>query len=697
MTIPRRVPLTQSLVRGLRPGQVAQLKACPPRQRAAMANRMRDINSDMRQSPLPRTRRRNGQSRNVRPRLGPPRPVGPLPRAPQFRATNRWNRPRQGPMLPRKPIMPQANGPTSDNSDAFKPKPPPLNDSESRSTVVNGGYAKQISTSMATVIEVTTTFIASNKPTDEFLRQAGKIAAPVEERFAALIVDYPPLLTVLPMNGPVGYRLYTPVIVDDKTTGTAVVGGIASEDFGIEAFGTREEYNSLVTGEDSAREYAEKFTGSIVESKPAKHSFRMRNTTPAMSQGGTIRQLRMTSGYDDPVWAGGSYLEVFGLDTKTDPAKTQNHPFYFKRYSMYVEALDFYKDLLASISASSAFRASSGADFIQARQGNCTASDAVYANTYEEQCEVNNTVKETMRRNYAKGAKRSQPQASATSGSLLLERYVFRTALLAGTPTAAYDLTWTQEELRTKMLTGASFPYGSWPSFGNIGFTVDPLTLVGLELRFPASGGLDYVVVDVDPASPSNDGLIHMNIKDSVPEPAPTSTGFTPVGDGWSKIDIPQLLLISSDLFVGLRYTDNVTNETYIITEASMTHITSVPDGPSVQVNPGLMTVDEVVFDPMTATIQHPRFTPFCVVFDAVMTSINTPFSINSYELTIRGMQFARFQPGSLLGNAMKPQIANPTRLRAIRNKEESKGSSLAKVVTEVAGMGIRALASALL
>lgn len=695
---PRRAKLSPALVRGLRPGQVAQIRNTPVQQRRAKARHFRNINNDMRQRG-PRISNGALFSGPPRPLAGTRRPVPrwtpPRPPRPSMYGTRR-NPIYSGPPRPIRPVNPHANGPTSDNLDAFLPKHPPLNDSESRSTVVNGGYAKQITTSMATVIVLTEPLDRNKTLPQEFIEQAGATAGPVPEAFASLIANYPPLLVVLPMNGPVGYRLYTPVIVDSQHESNVVVGGIAYEDYGIEAFGTKEEYLALTTEDTSSREYADKFTGTIVESKPAKHSFRLRNTTPTMSQGGTVRQLRMTAGVDCPVWAGGSSLEVWGSDVVTKPEIKQTHPYYLKRYSMFVEALDYYKDLLATISASSAFRASSGCDFIKPRQGNTTASDAVYANSYEEQCAVDSTAKENMRKSYARGVRKVSTTIN-TAGSLVLERYVFRTALLAGSPAPSYDLTWTQEELRQNMLTGASFPYGSWPNFGNVGFTVDPLTLVGLELRYPASGGVDYVVTDVDPASPTNEGLIHMNLKDSTPQPSTATSGFTPTGDGWSNVDIPQLLLVNSSLLIGLRYIDNVTQETYIITDATATLVTSMPDGPSVQVNAGLQSIGEVTFDPMTATMQHPRFTPFCIVFDAVMTSMNAPFSVNSYELTIRGMQFARFTPGSLLGNAMRPQPANPTKLRAIRNKEEGKGSSLAQVVGEVVGTGLKAFVRSLL
>lgn len=562
---------------------------------------------------------------------------------------------------------------------AFSDDIPCRNFSESRSFYARGMVARQLANSMGTFHDLDC--VAAN-PAD--CRLDLEKPAIVLDATQAQSIPIPTTILFMPSNSAVAFRVYSPIInvTTDPSTGnkTYFPIGIASEDYGCTALGTQAEYLNQVEGDKPAGYDA------IVDSSPGKLSFRLRNVTARLNQGGTVRQLRMATGMVDPLWESNINYVYYGA--------ANGQPYYRKAVS-YVNylspdwdgkfpALQAYEEFYTGLNSSAAFIASSGADFQESRQGNCTVLDQVAASAYKD---TNSVAKQEGALSRVYGRK-SPAKAGIKALSMYSESLVgFRSQLLLADPSpVTYDLDWTQDELRQNFLTGAAFPYGSWPNFGNIGFTTDPLTLVGNTFRFPASGGVDYEVVAVNPAEPDGSGKIYSNTTPLAPPPAATA-GFTPVGTGWDKIDIPNLLAENKDLMKGLRYKDNVSGVTFIIASVSPDGVVnSTQDGPGIESMIAADVNPEIKLDPFTAELMNPSYTPFAIVLDVLpygdLSGIGS--TANLYEITAQIGQFTHFNPGTILANTMTPQPASTQLVQQARNREELKGSSLAKVTAGV-------------
>jgi hypothetical protein len=535
--------------------------------------------------------------------------------------------------------------------------------------------SKQLATSMGTFVKLGCFAVPQS-----LCRLSLEKPAQVLTVEQARLVPIPTTIVFMPSNSPILFRVYSPIINVDENPTTGITSyvaiGISTEDYGAPALGTPEEYYQSIEND------GEPGPNSIVDSSTGKLSFRLRNTTARLNQGGTVRQLRLATGMVDPVWESDINYVYYGA---------QNGESYYRKAVSYVNTLDpdfdgkfpalaAYDEFYRNLNSSAAFIASSGADFVEPRQGNCTVLDQVAASRYRD---TNSTEGSEPLLSKVYG-RRAPSKAGAKSLSMYSESLVgFRSQLLlANPPPATYDLTWTQDELRQNFLSGAAFPYGTWPNFGNIGFTTDPLILVGNTFRFPASGGVDYEVVAVAPSTPSGTGLIYSNTLPLAP-PAPASAGFTPTGMGWDKVDVPNLLSEDKALLKSLRYIDNVSGTIFIIATVSSDGIVnSTPDGPGVQSIIETAVNPDIKLDPFTAELMNPSYTPFAIVLDSlpVVEEGGTGATANLYEITTQAGQFSRFRPGTILANAMKPQPASPSLIMQSRNKEEAKGSSLSRV-----------------
>lgn len=644
--------LPADLTRGLNQRQVRSLAGMPAARRQAAAKNYRvqkaGVVAPVRRAPVVR-----------RARASTPAARRPAPRAKAAART----------AAPRSAAVP--------NSDAFSAAVPPQDTSTSRAADVSGGLVETITTSSGIVVS------SSGREDADFYVASG----PLPAEYLSAAAKYPTVLVFCPMPGPIAYRKYSPVLRKDVSTGAISVVGIQAEDYGIAALGGKTDYSSIAGGKATARSLAD-FDGSmILESKPAKFSFRLRNTTPQLSQGGVVKQLRLASGYECPVWKGGNLTTHSGDDGSS-------YDYYYKMVSWGEGGLAAYNDFLTFVQESASLRCSSGSDFVSTRQGNTTACDQVRAATFRDTDSVETSTASALTACYG-SARRSDPSQASELPKTALALYTFRTALLEGTVSPSFDLSWTQEEVRMNFLGGQAFPIGTgtWPNFGNIGYTVDPTELIGLEMRFPASGGDTYRVADVSPTVPDQSGLVNFVFTSTPPPPPSSSKGLSPVGAGWDNIDITLLMSTDPSKLLGLRYSDNLTEITYFITNASSLGIEAVEDQPGIE---SLDLLDSKPLpDPYTANLLSPAHTPFVIILGTVATAMDVPYAVNSYEFSVRDMQFARFRPGTLLGNSMRLQPANPEALRKMRNQEERKGSALVKVAENVAAFGLRALKQA--
>lgn len=585
-----------------------------------------------------------------------------------------------------KPAQPRAKakaGPSNVLSlSAFDTSAFPRNQSEARSKLCTGGQAHQFGTSYGTLVRV----VGDAAPdSGDFSSASGPLPAGA----LTLSEPYPPTLIFMPTNGPIMYRFYSPVVLERDSAGTLTyeLYGLAYEDFGSTALGTAEDYQ--VTLKARAAPSETEANGKIVDCSTARHSFRLRNVSPDIAAGGTVRLLRQPVGTRCPVLLAGFgvqfgpqngyYRKVGAINLCTRNGQFCNGG---------DVALEAYSRMLENLSNSSHMVACNGKSFVEPMQGNCVVVDPIKAAVFRKEGEISAESRSLLNTLYG-SALPANVRVSSTP-DLRITPLALRTGLLTGAPPApVYDLTWTQALLRTNMLSGASFPLGSWPNFGNVGYTVDPLTLIGLEMRFPAAVGSPvYQVAHVAPEVADNAGLIDFVFPGSGP-PAPSAEGFSAVGAGWDKVDVSALLSTNPTLLAGLRFVDNVSGTTYFIRVAGKESVDAFIDGPLVQSSPAILLPDDIDLDPFTADLEQPTQTPFFAVLEAVPGYSATGFPyINTYEVTARSQQFAHFTPGSLLANDQKHQPADPAGLTKARNIEEAKGSWLSKVWQGVSGAG---------
>lgn len=563
---------------------------------------------------------------------------------------------------------------------AFSEAPIPRMLSEARSKLCKGGQARQFGTSYGQLVPST----GSDYSTP---------IGPLPQAALTLTEPYPTTVVCMPSNSPVLYRVYAPVVyeISDQSGGvTYELAGLTSEDYGSTALGTQSEYaqslkNRIRSDEDEAN-------GKIVDLSTARHSFRIRNVTPAIGTGGTVRTLRQATGFQDPLHASTYTRLYYGSDN--------GNAYYRKAVCIDIAgvvgsgtaALARFTTMLENLANSTNFVATSGKQYATPHEGSCTVVDQIKGAQYRKEGQVSEDARMKLASLYGTALPGFRV---ALEADMTLPLIALRTGLLEGKPVPpapSYALTWTQAELRTNMLSGAAFPLDPWPNFGNIGFTQDPLALIGLKMRYPASGGETFVVVHVDPAVPDNAGFVYFNQPDSANAPEPEEvpeTGFSPEGSGWDVIDVQNLLTSNTQLLVGLRFRDNVASTVYMILRASKSAIEAVVDGPLVATPPQGVSLQDSDPDPFTADLLEPNFTPFITVLEAIPgasggnSGTGTAY-VNTYELTARAQQFAHFTPGSLLANDQKPQPAAPAALRRAKDAEERKGSWLSRVTSTV-------------
>lgn len=566
---------------------------------------------------------------------------------------------------------------------AFSELPVPRPVSEARSMLCKGGTSHQFGTSYGQLVTTTTLAIADYAPAFGPLPQAAITAAE----------PYPTTLVFMPSNGPVLFRVYCPVILETSTPNGRVytVIGLASEDYGAKALGTSADY--AVAVQNKTPQSITALDGKIIDLSTATHSFRIRNVTPAIATGGTVRLLRQATGVECPILAATAAVMLYsgGAYYRKAVACDFATPDGIKDFSGTVALMKF-AHMLENLANSNNYVACNGKQFTEPHEGSCTVVDQIKAAEYRREGLISDNARTALKSVYGSAL---PGYSAAIAVDIAMPLISVRAELLAATPPPAppsYALTWSQGELRTNMLTGQAFPLDPWPNFGNIGYTQDPLALIGLKMRFPASGGDTYVVAHVDPASPLDSGLIFFNPPTTSPasDPEPLldpTTGFSPVGAGWEDIDVQNLLTTEPKALTGLRFRDNVSSTVYIILRASKSAIEAVVDGPDIATPPQTLTPDEADFDPFSADLIEPRFTPFFVVFEAIPGASGSDTGaayVNTYEITARSQQFAHFSPGSLLANNQRPQPSAPLALRKAKDAEERKGSWLSKVTHNV-------------
>jgi len=96
----------------------------------------------------------------------------------------------------------------------------------------------------------------------------------------------------------------------------------------------------------------------------------------------------------------------------------------------------------------------------------------------------------------------------------------------------------------------------------------------------------------------------------------------------------------------------------------------------------------DTVLGTFTRQLYQPSFTPIVFLFEpflASYASANNPQG-NRYELTIRSQFLAHYPQGTMLANLAMDPRANPNEMIKHRDIEESKGSALERIASEVAG-----------
>lgn len=560
---------------------------------------------------------------------------------------------------------------------AFSEQPVPRMLSEARSMLCKGGFARQFGTSYGQLVDA-----AGSYPDSAFSPPIGPLPAGA----ITVAAPYPTTFVFMPSNSPILYRVYAPIVARTPISGRFgyTVIGMVYEDYGSLALGTNNDYTAALKGATIDETEA---NGKIVDLSTATHSFRIRNVTAAIATGGTIRQLRQATGITCPLYASTLSAVLYGTDNT-----------YYRKGVCYgpvgTAAMSRFTRILENVNNSTNFVASNGKQYTEPFEGNCTAVDAIKASEFRRESKISADSAAALRAAYGSAL---PGFASALAVDIALPLISLRSGLLEGDPPpppVSYALTWTQSELRQNMLTGQAFPLDPWPNFGNIGYTQDPLALIGLKMRYPASGGETYVLEHVDPATPAQDGLCFFNPPSTddtgTTDPAVPTSGFTPVGAGWEDIDVQNLLTTDTKALVGLRFRDNVSDTVYMILVANKSTVEAVVDGPLVAAPPLSLNFDDSNPDPFTADLIEPRFTPFLMVLESIPgpsgreEDSTAAAYINTYEITARSQQFAHFTPGSLLANNQKPQPSAPIALRRAKDAEERKGSWLTRITRNI-------------